>query len=85
MQEQKTEDTAKELETFVFDTIATFGPDRAAISRDATLRDLEVDSIDMVELTQLVEDRYDVRLDPAELEGVQTVGDAIGVIEAKIA
>jgi acyl carrier protein len=72
------------VQKFVFDSIALFGPEPEEISRDATLDSLDVDSLDLVELGQLVEEKYGVRLQPQDFEGVSTVGNAVDVIATKV-
>jgi acyl carrier protein len=76
--------TKEDIETFVFEAIATFGPDPEAVNRDATLESLDVDSLDLVELGQMVEERYGLRLQADDMADVKTVGDAIDVIAAKV-
>jgi len=72
------------VQKFVFDSIAIFGPEPEEISREATLESLDVDSLDLVELGQLVEEKYGVRLQPQDFEDVSTVGDAVDVIATKV-
>ena len=47
---------------------------------ETTWRDLDVDSLDLVELVRILEDRYDVRIADEKLEGVGSVGDAVRLI-----
>jgi len=72
------------LEQFVYDTLESFGADRSAMTPDATLESLDVDSLDLVELAQLVEDHYGTRLETRDFEGVETLGDALGAIARKV-
>jgi len=78
------ETTQQSLEQTLFDAIAEIGPDRADITRDATLEDLDIDSLDLVEIAQLVQETWGVELDPQEFAGVTTVGDALDVIAARV-
>ena len=41
-----------------------------------TWADLDVDSLDLVELVQSLEDEYGIRIDDEQLKPVKTVGDA---------
>lgn len=43
--------------------------------------DLGADSIDLVQILRLVEEELDIQLDPAELETVVTVEDALALIK----
>ena len=46
-------------------------------------RDLEADSLDLVELIAAVEDKYDVELPEDELEQLKNVGDLWKFLEAR--
>ena len=74
----------QDVEKFVFDAMVSFGPEPDEVNRDATLESLDVDSLDLVELAQLVEDEYGVLLQPGDFEGITTVGKAIDAIAAKV-
>jgi acyl carrier protein len=50
---------------------------------DTTWQELEVDSLDLVELVQSLEDEYDVRIEDERLKGVKTVGDAVRLVIAE--
>jgi acyl carrier protein len=44
--------------------------------------DLDLDSIDLVDLAVTLEDRSGIKLDEEEIKSVRTVGDAVNVIHA---
>ena len=44
--------------------------------------DLDIDSLTMVEVVVACEEKYDVRIPDAALEGLRTVGDAVDYIAA---
>jgi acyl carrier protein len=46
--------------------------------------DLDADSLDLVELVMALEEAFDVTVDEAELEGIETVGQAYDLISAKL-
>lgn len=50
------------------------------IKPEATLEDLDIDSLDLVELAQIIEERYEVRLERDDFKDVSTVGGAIEAI-----
>ena len=50
---------------------------------DTTWEELEVDSLDLVELVQSLEDEYGVRIEDEHLKGVKTVGDAVRLVVAQ--
>ncbi|HEX8066948.1 MAG TPA: acyl carrier protein [Thermoleophilaceae bacterium] len=57
--------------------------DPEAVTADATLESLNVDSLDLVEVAQLVEERWDFEIKGADAKGVRTVGDAVAMIVKK--
>lgn len=69
--------TNDRVERLVIDTLAGFGPDPATLTRTATLEDVDLDSLDVVEMAQILEDELDVEIDPERYEGVLTIGDLI--------
>ena len=76
-----TTDTTQ-VEATVVKSLETFGADPAEINRDATFEQLDVDSLDLAELSQIVEDEYGVKFKSSDVENLKTVGDAIDYIVA---
>jgi acyl carrier protein len=76
--------TEEQIEKVVVDSLESFGADPDDISRDATLEQLEIDSLDLAELSQIVQERFDVELKGSEVGDVKTVGDAIKLIAASV-
>jgi acyl carrier protein len=75
--------TTEQVEARVIETLASFGPDPDQITRDATFEELDIDSLDLVELAQIVEDEYGVVLKGEDMKELKTVGDAVDLIVAK--
>jgi acyl carrier protein len=75
--------TQDAIEVFVYDALESFGVSRETIFRDASFDDLEVDSLDLVELGQAVKKHFSLELRPKDFEEVVTVGDALDLIYAK--
>ena len=50
------------------------------VTAAATFQDLEVDSLDLVEITQELEDLYDIQVPDEALENVKSVGDAVALV-----
>lgn len=46
--------------------------------------DLEADSLDLVELVMAMEEKFDIKIDETELEDIETVGQVIDIVEAKL-
>jgi acyl carrier protein len=49
---------------------------------ETTWADLDVDSLDLVELVKALEDRFEVSISDDSLKGIASVGDAISVVES---
>src|ERR687894_893088 len=65
------------------DALPQFGADPADISRDATFEDLDVDSLDLAELSQIIEDEFGVQLKGDDVGKIKTVGDAINLVVSR--
>jgi acyl carrier protein len=76
--------TDEQLEARIADALVEFGADRELIRPGATWEELDVDSLDLVELAQIVEDEYGVALREADMEGMLTVGDAVALVSGKL-
>jgi acyl carrier protein len=72
--------TNQQVEARVIEALSSFGPDPSQITRDATFEELDIDSLDLVELAQIVEDEYGVVLKGEDMKELKTVGDAIDLI-----
>lgn len=48
------------------------------------LNDLDLDSLDTVELTVAIEDTYGIEIPDAELEAIETIRDTVELIESKL-
>ena len=59
------------------------GVSESQITPEATFaQDLGADSLDTVELIMELEKEFDITIPDAETEKIQTVGDAVSIIEA---
>lgn len=75
--------TPEQIQSRVIEALASFGPDESQITRDATFEALDIDSLDLVELAQIVEDEYGVVLKGEDMKELKTVGDAIDLIASR--
>ena len=75
--------TAEQVETVVYDTLVQFGPSREELRREATFEELDLDSLDLAELSQVVDEEFGVRLKGDDVQQIKTVGDAIDLIVAR--
>jgi acyl carrier protein len=72
--------TRESIDAFVVDSIAEFGADRELITPAATFDDLEIDSLDLVELIQAVKKEFGIQLRPREFDETRTVAGALDII-----
>jgi acyl carrier protein len=75
--------TTTEIETTVYESLETFGADPALINRDAEFEALDVDSLDLAELAQIVEDKFGVTIESGDMKNIKTVGNVIDLIAAR--
>lgn len=75
----------QEVLTAIRDHLGGRGVDASKVSPEAELlRDLDLDSLDTMELTLGLEERFGVEIPDQELEGLVTVSDAVDLIERKL-
>jgi len=74
----------EEVQQKVIDTLATFGPDKEDITPDATLESLDIDSLDLAELSQVMEEEYGVEVKSEDAAQVRTVNDAVELVVGKL-
>ena len=72
--------TPQAVDRTVTDALPQFGVDPSEITRQATFEELDVDSLDLTELSQIVEEKYGVVLTGDDVKDIKTVGDAIDLI-----
>jgi acyl carrier protein len=80
-----TDVTSQNVEKTIYDGLVELGTERGQLSREASLEDLDIDSLDLVELAQIVEDEFGVELRGDDVKDVKTVGEVIDLVVAKAA
>ena len=56
------------------------GADEDEITLDATLDDLNLDSLDVVEIMMASEDEFDITIEDETVEKAKTIGDIVDII-----
>ena len=69
----------------IVEALIEFGADPDQLRPEATLEELDIDSLDMAELGQVVEDEYGVEIKGEDAAKVTTVSDAVDLILARMA
>jgi acyl carrier protein len=58
--------------------------DPAAVSEATSYTDLDIDSLDLIAMAQLLQNKYHVSLDDESIAETQTIGDILAFVERKI-
>ena len=77
-----TQVTDEAVQKVIFDGLEEVGAE-GEVTREATLESLDVDSLDLVEVAQIIEDEFGVELDGDAMKDVKTVGDVIDLVVAR--
>jgi len=75
--------TKEQVEETIVEAVASLGPAREDVTREATFESLDVDSLDLVEVAQIVEERFGIELRGEDTKDLKTVGDAIDLVAAR--
>ncbi len=76
--------TREEIEARVFAAFEEFGAEPGEISLDAELEAIDIDSLDLVELAQIVEDEYGIELKGEDVDGIVTVRQVVELIVSRL-
>ena len=76
--------TPQDVESTVIENLVSFGADPDVVSREATLEDIDIDSLDLVELTQVVEETYGIDLEGSDFKQIKTVGDVVDLVVDRV-
>ena len=72
--------STEQIEKVITESLVTFGADADQINRDAALETLDIDSLDLAELSQIIEEQFGVELTSGDVAEIRTVGDAIDLV-----
>lgn len=64
----------------ILEALVEFGADPDLMRPDATLEDLEIDSLDLFELAQVLHQEFGIQVNPDDFEDVLTLEDAQQVL-----
>jgi acyl carrier protein len=72
------------IEERVLDILAELGPERDELTPEAGLEELEIDSLDLVEMAQVIEEEFEVEIDMAEMRKREprTIGDILEIVRS---
>jgi acyl carrier protein len=72
--------TTEQIEKVITDSLISFGANADEINRDAELAALDIDSLDLAELSQIIEEQFGVELTSTDVAEITTVGDAVDLV-----
>ena len=72
------------IEAVVCQSLQTFGADPEQITPEASLQALDIDSLDLAELSQIIHEEFGVELKGSDVAEIKTVRDAVTLIAARI-
>ena len=75
--------TPEAVETTVRDALVQFGPEADDIKLESSFEELDVDSLDLAELSQIIEDEFGVQLKGDDVGKIKTVGDAVDLVVSR--
>jgi acyl carrier protein len=67
----------------VIAALVEFGEEPENVKPDSRFEDLDIDSLDLVELAQVIEDEYKIEITDAEMEKIETVQDVVEFVSAR--
>jgi acyl carrier protein len=67
----------------VVSALVEFGEEPENVKPDSRFEDLDIDSLDLVELSQVIEDEYEIEITDADMDKIETVQDVVELITAR--
>jgi acyl carrier protein len=72
--------TSEQVEQVIYNALESFGADRSTFALDTTFESLDLDSLDLAELSQVVDDEFGVILKGEDMKRIDTIGEAVSTI-----
>ena len=80
-----TKDETEAFNTFKECAVEVLHVPPKKVTREANFaKDLDADSLDLVELVMALEEQFGITVDESELDGVETVGEAFDLVYSKL-
>lgn len=76
--------TVQKVEQVVSESLVSFGADADAVDPGATFESLDVDSLDLAEMAQIVEEKFGVELKGNDVKGIKTVSELVDLIVSRV-
>ena len=75
--------TREQISERITEALVELGAEKDAIKPEAEFEALDLDSLDLVELAQIVEEEWGVEITAKDMETMKTVGQALDVVEQR--
>lgn len=69
----------------IVNALAELGADREQITRESSFESLDVDSLDLVEVGQVIHDQFGVEIKGDDMKKVGTVGEVVALVTERAA
>jgi acyl carrier protein len=67
----------------VVSALVEFGEEPENVKPDSRFEDLDIDSLDLVELGQVIEDEYKIEITDKDMDEIKTVQDVVDFVTAR--
>jgi acyl carrier protein len=74
--------TKNEVQERVISALVEFGEEPENVKPDSRFEDLDIDSLDLVELAQVIEDEYGVEIQDKDMDQIATVQDVVEFVSS---
>jgi acyl carrier protein len=75
--------TKDQITEKVIASLVEFGEEEENVKPESRFEDLDIDSLDLVELAQVVEDTYGVEIADTDMDQIETVQDVVDFVTAR--
>ncbi len=75
--------TREQISERITEALVELGAEKDDIKPEAEFEALDLDSLDLVELAQIVEEEWGVEITAKDMETMKTVGQALDVVEQR--
>jgi acyl carrier protein len=72
--------TTDQVTERVIAALVEFGEEPESIKPDSRFEDLDIDSLDLVELAQVIEDEYGIEVNDSDMDQITTVQEAVAFV-----
>lgn len=68
------------LGQWILDALGAHSGMRGGVTRDVRIKDLDIDSLDLIEIWQMLDEEFGVTIDPFEMREAETVGEVLDIV-----